>query len=169
MGSLAITVLVFAVGLIVPVLWILRAWLEDRALSAPLALGALAAHVALLFGSLALGVAWSFGYAIVVLALIALAPTLNLRIDHRERHRMAEEDIAKYERLLQRDPHNAAVLAALGRTCVECARYDEAIEALERATALDPLHTKDEAALLTKARALKAEAEQKKRPRNSGE
>jgi len=154
--------LLWTAGLILPLRWLLRVWLDDRLVSAPLAIGALASHVALFTAFIFFQPILATIYCALLLLLIGISPRLTDRIHRKADVQMAEEDIAKYQRLLERDPNHAAAHAALGDACMTCARYDEAISEFERALELDPQNSREAIPKIRRARYLKEESERRK-------
>jgi len=152
-------ILLLVAGLVLPLRWLLRVWLDDRAVSGPLALGAMTAHVGIFIAVVFFQPIVAAIYCTFILSLIAVAPRLTSRQYQRAHEQMAEEDISKYQRLIERDPNHAAAHAALGDAYMTCARYDEAIAEFERALDLDPQHSQGEILKLRKARQLKEAAE----------
>jgi tetratricopeptide (TPR) repeat protein len=164
-GSVLAIILLLTVGLFVPLRWFLRVWLEDRAISTPLALAAMAAHFVLYtlcaFTILPLAVL----YCALLLLFIGISPYLDERNNRKALRHMAEEDIEKYERILQRDPNHVAAHAALAGAFLVCERFDEAIAEYERAIELDPQNSRSEIPRLKRARELKEAYEERQRRR----
>jgi len=148
-------ILLLVAGLIIPLRWLLRVWMDERAVGAPLAIGALFAHVAIFMTLTFFFTLGAVIYSGLILLLIGASPYLTGRLYRRAATRMAEEDIVKYQRLLQRDPNHTAAHAALGDAYLTCARYDEAIAEYERALELDPHYCRGEIPKLRRARRMK--------------
>lgn len=162
-GSLLLVIGLLSLGLIVPLVWLLRVWLEDRLLSTPLALSALAAH-GVIFFILATGAPFlGLAYSVLFLLFIAFTPLLGIYHERNTRKAMASEDIIRCRRLLERDANNAAAHAALGDAYMVHAQYDDAIAAYERAIALDPINMRTEPRKLQQARDAREQAGKKRR------
>lgn len=140
------------VGLTVPFLMILNAWIVEESLNTGLALAAMGAL--LIFPFLiwqTQGTVWMFLCVAVVVAGCAALPRLTARADKRMLNCLREEDIAKYRRVIEFDPKNAAAHAFLADAYAQSGLYDEAIEEYQKAIELDPHHTHAERWKLQKA------------------
>lgn len=164
--SIILVVAILAGGFILPIIWLLRGWLEERQLEAPLALAAIAAHIAIFSVAVMWEVKPGVAYSALAILFLAFSSRIRERWDRRAQRTLANEDILRWRRLLERDPKNAAVHAALGDACLAAGAYADAIAAYEQAIALDPINSRNELPKLDKARAALAAAEAKKTRKN---
>ncbi|HEX2948004.1 MAG TPA: tetratricopeptide repeat protein [Armatimonadota bacterium] len=148
-------ILLVPAGLFLPVRWIMRLWLEEGAISAKLGLTGLICHCFIFFYLVVNMRPALLAYCGFLLLAIALLPILGSRAEWRMRSKMAEDDIARYKRKLERFPDNAALHGALGNVYMECRRYDEAIEEYQKAIDLDPDRSRSESWRLREAREAK--------------
>jgi tetratricopeptide (TPR) repeat protein len=146
-------------GLFLPLRWLLRVWLDDRLVSGPLAVGAMAAHVGIFIATIYFLPIVTIAYSLLILLLIGISPRLMGRLHLQADQRMAEEDISKYQRLIERDPNHAAAHAALADALMVFLRYDEAIAEYERAIELAPQYSDGEILKLRRARLMKEASE----------
>lgn len=118
---------------------ILRYWLVEGTLDGALAL-------ALLGGTLTIAVIAIksaspgfilLGIGIIIGATVGL-PALAARGERSALMRMHEEDIGKYRRALEVNPHNTAAWREIGEIYMRMDRYDEAITAYKEAIRRDP-------------------------------
>jgi tetratricopeptide (TPR) repeat protein len=125
-------------GVIIPVRWILRLWLEDRAITPRLGLCGLACHFFIVGYLISHMLNYLVFYCGLIIIAIALMKVFGPQTEWRMRKQIADEDIAKYKRKLERFPENAALHSALANVYMDCRRYDEAIEEYRIAIDLDP-------------------------------
>jgi hypothetical protein len=151
-GSAFATVLQYVligIGLAVPALLTLQAWIVDETLSPGLACGILTVLFLSLFAVWASqGTGWMFLWVAIVLAGCAGLPFLVRRRNGHALQAMAAGRIDTYLRTLAQDPNNAAAHAYLGDAYLECGRFEEAIAQYREAIDLDPEHTHAERAKL---------------------
>lgn len=145
-------VVLLLIGVAVPVLATLRAWLVDGTLGGGPALGIMAA---LALGAFAVwhgqGTLWMVLYVGGLVAGSAALPRLSGQMNKRALRELTHGSIARYQAALARDPRNAAAHAYLADAYMECGRIEEAITAYRSAIALDPDHTRLEQSKLRKA------------------
>lgn len=145
-------VVLVVIGIAVPFLLILNAWMVEQTLNPGLALSALAALLILPFAIWQTqGTIWMFLCIAVVTGGCAALPFLHTQVDKRARSHMRDEDIAKYRRAIQFDPKNAAAHGFLADAYMESGLYDEAIAEYETAIELDPHSSHKERWKLRKA------------------
>lgn len=125
-------------GVIIPVRWIIRLWLEDRAISPKLGLCGLGCHFLVITYLISHMVNMLVVYCGLIMLMIAMNRILGPQAEWRARKQLADEDIKKFKRKLERFPENAALHAALAKVYMDCRRYDEAIEEYKIAIELDP-------------------------------
>ena len=150
--AIGLLLVLVVIGIVIPFLIILNAWMVEQTLNTGLALAALGAL--LIFPFLiwqTQGTPWMFLCVAGVVAGCAALPRLNAQTDKRILDRMRNEDIAKYQRAIQFDPKNAAAHSFLADAYAQSGLYDEAIEEYQKAIELDPHHAHAERWKLQKA------------------
>ncbi|MCS6861640.1 MAG: tetratricopeptide repeat protein [Abditibacteriales bacterium] len=150
--AIGLLLVLVVVGMTVPFLMILHAWIVEESLNTGLALAALGALLIFPFVIWQTqGTIWMFLGVAGMVAGCAALPYLSAQRDKCLLNRLREEDIAKYRRAIEFDPKNAAAHAFLADAYMESGLYDEAIEAYQKAIELDPHHTRPERWKLQKA------------------
>jgi tetratricopeptide (TPR) repeat protein len=137
---------------IYPILRMLNAWLVDRTINGRLAFFAVAIHLTAIFGLWGSG---QMSYLLVYLSatslLWVLSPFLTRFGEEAGMRRMRDDDMRRYQHLLEIDPRNAAAHAAAADINLERGRIDEAIAGYQRAIEAAPDHTQREQWLLQQA------------------
>jgi hypothetical protein len=146
--------LVCGLVLFMPMLRLLNAWLFDRTLSPPLALGAIAGFT-MIMASLwqARDLRLLLGVTLLFALLSALTPLLTALTERAEIRRMHLEDVERLERLVARRSDNAIAQAALGHAYLAQKRYADSVAAFEKAFEVDSHLGTTEQSALAKARA----------------
>lgn len=137
----------------IPLLKIMHLWLVDRTWSMPFAL------IMLLGSSCLLGLAfslWGMGgalaCALVYIGITAVSPLIGAVNDRRAIRQMQDDDLQRYQRIVQRDPHNAAAHASLADLYATRGLYEDAITEYEQAIQISPEHSLAEQYKLRKTR-----------------
>jgi len=129
--------------LLFPVAMIVRAIVVTKVMGGLLAIASIIAHITIPFTLWRLDLPWlAFSYLVMSSLAWAILPFVGSAGDRNARRRIRNEDIERYERKIRRDPTHAAAHSALADAYFEIERYDEAIEAFDRAIVLDPDHSR---------------------------
>jgi len=134
LGGLALLVL----GLLLPVIWILRQWGDLGLITLSAAILGLVVHVFIAIGLLYNVPVLAFIYLILSLLAICCSPLADHFRNRASLRQIAEEDLIRYRQLIERHPDNIAAYVQLGDTCLECRQYNEALKAFEHAITRDP-------------------------------
>lgn len=138
-------IILLALLLVFPVVMIIRAWRIGRIIHPLVAICALISHTVIAIVSWTAHLSWVFySYLILINLLWGISLFFGEANDAAHRIHLREQDIAKYERMLRARPENAAVLSALADAYFEGNRLEEAVQAYDKATALDPNHGRDD-------------------------
>jgi tetratricopeptide (TPR) repeat protein len=144
--------------------WIFSAYLEKALSLLEAVSGLFLLGVAILLGTVSIANGgWGFLgiLGLVYLTLLALAAWEYIYHAKKKQEFLAEE-IEKYNLAIERDPTNAAAYSYLGRTYMKLNRGKEAVEALEKAIAIDPT-SRYEATYLQHAQELYSRQQAKKK------
>jgi len=151
-----------SVGIAMPALRIISAWLIESAITAWSAVTALL----LILGISAVcwfvgGPEWTLVFVIVLTISNLIHPWMSGWLDSATIGRMRGEDMQKYRRAIEQDPTNAAAHEYLADALMEIRRYDEAIAEYEIMLSLTPRPTVQEKWKLRQALSRK----ERRRPR----
>jgi len=139
---------------------ILNAWLADKLLTAPQALG-LILLIVLFFALVwsAAGQQAMIAYVAVMLGVAGGAQLLHVAHERRLAQRLHAERMLQYRAVIARDPKNAAAHVFLAESLAELGQYDEAIAEMQAAIELAPERATQERYRLQKLVAAKTRAE----------
>jgi tetratricopeptide (TPR) repeat protein len=140
-----------------PLVMLIHACWHDHVMSARLALSAVVCHVIILLESWMIGQPYvTLGYLVLVNLLWIYALLFGGTIDRVMRRRIHKVDLAKYQRIIRRDPGHAGAHSALADAYLERGQYDLAIAEYEQAIQLDPDNSRPDRLKLKQAIALRA-------------
>ena len=123
---------------VVPIFLLLRGWAEGS-IDGILAIG-LSCSILLLMALIRVtqGTFWMAAFIVLLLAACLGLPFYFARSAKQELQQMEDDDIAKYQAALERDPRNAGAHALLAEKYLTMGRPDAAVSHYEAALAISP-------------------------------
>lgn len=137
----------------IPLLKIIHLWLIDRTWSMAFALTMMLGSICLLGLAFSLcGTGGALVCALVYIGITAMSPLIGSASNRRAIRQMQEDDLQRYQRIVRRDPQNAAAHASLADLYVTRGFFEDAITEYEQAIQISPEHTLAEQYKLRKTR-----------------
>jgi tetratricopeptide (TPR) repeat protein len=147
----AIVERIFKALILMPILglvgwWIFSNWIDKTLSAIEAAIGFALLGVAAILGTASITAGgWGFVGILATIYLALLVLVCYEYIFWRKREeKFLEDEIARYQAAIARDPRNAAAYSFLGKTYMKLGLYEDAVKALEQALALDPTSKPDQ-------------------------